>query len=88
MTSSKKYDMCISSFSEDILVLKAWTKGIFMIITQAGETGGTMEDDSANLYYSPAEREDELYQQLQKQRIKSIPGSHIKYALDPSKTKC
>ena len=33
----------------------------------------------ADLYYSPAQREDELYQQLNRQRIKSIPNSHIKY---------
>ncbi|CAI8019033.1 Ephrin type-A receptor 8 (Fragment) [Geodia barretti] len=48
------------------------------IIKKVERCGGAVEEDGANLYYSPAEREDELYQQLQKQRIKSIPSSHIK----------
>lgn len=29
------------------------------------------------MYYSPAQREDEIYQQLQKQKIKAISKSHI-----------
>ena len=45
--------------------------------TQAKKTGGDMEDEEADLYFSPAQREDELYAQLQRQRIKAIPKSEI-----------
>ena len=66
MTSSERCTACILT-------------GHLVCIIQAEKCGGAVEADSANLYYSPAEREDELYQQLKKQRIKSIPSSHIKY---------
>ena len=53
---------------------------LFIHNIQAEKFGGEMDEESANLYYTPAEREDELIQQLKRQRIKSIPISHIKYA--------
>lgn len=71
MTSSKKY-------AKNVVYTFSVMLPIYNI--QAEKFGGEMEQESANLYYTPAEREDELIQQLKRQRIKSIPISHIKYA--------
>jgi hypothetical protein len=49
------------------------------ILEKVERSGGVIEDDdSANHYCCPASKEDELYKQLRRQRIKSIPVSHIK----------
>ena len=49
----------------------------YLILCPKAETGGgAVGGDGA--YYSPAQEEDELYQQLHQQKIKAIPRSHIK----------
>lgn len=76
------YDDVLQKVSTGKLNLVLWCSEHVYVSTlhnsQAKKTGGDMEEnEEADLYYSPAQREDELYSQLQRQRIKAIPKSEI-----------